>query len=212
MADSGVPGPWRLLHPRCVTLDHPAEAYLHDRRRHHGRPWITLLMVTSLDGAIHLDHSSRGLGGPADQLVYRHVRSLADTVLVGAETVRIEVYRPLPPSQTLAVVSRSGDLGPHGPGLLAAANTLVVAGEPHEIAARLPGDMCCLEGGPAVNSAFLAAGLVDECCISIAPRLVGGGSPRLASGPPADPHPWTLASVLEADGFLFCRYLRQPAS
>jgi riboflavin biosynthesis pyrimidine reductase len=166
-------------------------------------------MVVSVDGAIQVEGSSRSLGGPADQAVYRHVRSLADTVLVGAETVRRERYQPLPSGQTLAIVSRTGDLGPQGSTLRAASNTMVLSGAPADIARRLPGDVCCLEGGPTLNSAFLGAGLVDEVCVSLAPRLVAGPSQRLASGPEADVSTWNLAMVVEADGFLFCRYLRE---
>lgn len=66
-----------------------------------------------------------------------------------------------------------------------------------------------VEGGPSLNGALVAAGLVDEVCLSLAPRLVGGTSARLAHG--ADPvgvESLTLHRVLTEDGILFLRYAR----
>lgn len=63
------------------------------------------------------------------------------------------------------------------------------------------------EGGPALASAMLAAGLVGELCLSTSPQLVGGGLPVL--GP--DPHPaigLRLASLLLDDaGGAYARWL-----
>src|SRR5690606_3806421 len=36
------------------------------------------------------------------------------------------------------------------------------------------------EGGPTVNGQLVAAGLVDEWCVTYSPRLVGGPAPRSA--------------------------------
>lgn len=35
-----------------------------------------------------------------------------------------------------------------------------------------------LEGGPSLNGAFVDAGLIDEMCLTVAPFLLGGESPR----------------------------------
>lgn len=65
------------------------------------------------------------------------------------------------------------------------------------------------EGGPGLNGQLVAAGLVDEVNVSIAPVLVGGDSARLAHGPnELDPAALTLAHLWVADGVLFARYLR----
>ena len=57
-------------------------------------PWTILNMVQSLDGVVTSDDVSADLGSPADQEIFRTLRSLADVILVGAETVRKENYGP----------------------------------------------------------------------------------------------------------------------
>ena len=61
---------------------------------------------------------------------------------------------------------------------------------------------------------LIAAGLIDELCLTIGPLLAGPGAPRIVAGAPgtgsvATPLPLTLAHVLEDDGFLLCRYIRK---
>lgn len=66
-----------------------------------------------------------------------------------------------------------------------------------------------LEGGPGLNGQFVAADLVDELDVSVAPKLVAGQSSRLAHGPAGDaPTDLDLAHLWEADGMLFARYVR----
>ena len=57
-------------------------------------PWTILNMVQSLDGGVTSEDVSADLGSPADQEIFRTLRSLADAILVGAETVRKENYGP----------------------------------------------------------------------------------------------------------------------
>ncbi len=71
------------------------------------------------------------------------------------------------------------------------------------------------EGGPTLNGQLVAAGLVDELCLTLSPLLVAGPSRRLAQGSAGTgPHPLVLDRVLTEDGFLFLRYVRSdgPAS
>jgi len=56
-------------------------------------------MIASVDGAIMVDRRSRGLSGPADRLVFGVLRSLADVIVVGAETARAERYRQAQPGE-----------------------------------------------------------------------------------------------------------------
>lgn len=81
--------------------------------------------ISSLDGGATTDGTSGGLGGPGDRQVFALLRELADVVLVGAGTARIESYagarmsvaqrqrrhergqRELPP---IALVTRTGVL------------------------------------------------------------------------------------------------------
>jgi riboflavin biosynthesis pyrimidine reductase len=51
-------------------------------------------MVSSADGAATTAGRSGGLSGPADRVLFGVLRSLADAILVGASTARIERYRP----------------------------------------------------------------------------------------------------------------------
>jgi riboflavin biosynthesis pyrimidine reductase len=66
------------------------------------------------------------------------------------------------------------------------------------------------EGGPRLNGQLAAAGLVDELCLTISPIMVGGGAARVLNGTSA-PAKLGLAHVLEEEGFLFCRYLREAS-
>ncbi|MDG4861304.1 dihydrofolate reductase family protein, partial [Streptomyces sp. T-3] len=65
------------------------------------------------------------------------------------------------------------------------------------------------EGGPRMLGQFVAAGVVDELCLTVSPMLAAGDAQRIAGGPAlAVPQRLALASILEEDGFLFTRYRR----
>jgi riboflavin-specific deaminase-like protein len=68
------------------------------------------------------------------------------------------------------------------------------------------------EGGPGLHRALLAAGLVDEMAITLAPVVVGGAGARSTSGDALDPTPvFALRFALHADdGTLFTSYTRTP--
>ena len=63
------------------------------------------------------------------------------------------------------------------------------------------------EGGPRLNAAMVAAGLVDEVCLSVAPALVAGPSSRIVAGGRQTDLDLELVSLLDADGVLFGRWL-----
>jgi riboflavin biosynthesis pyrimidine reductase len=65
------------------------------------------------------------------------------------------------------------------------------------------------EGGPSLAGQFVAEGLVDELHLTLAPKLISGGSARLAHGAPADPPlGMRLDRALAGEKSLFLRYLR----
>jgi riboflavin biosynthesis pyrimidine reductase len=64
------------------------------------------------------------------------------------------------------------------------------------------------EGGPILVGQFIAADLIDELALTVAPLLVSGSSPRLAHGPsPERPLNMRLDRVLYGDRSLFLRYV-----
>ncbi|HEX2903991.1 MAG TPA: dihydrofolate reductase family protein [Jatrophihabitans sp.] len=68
------------------------------------------------------------------------------------------------------------------------------------------------EGGPRLFAAGVAAGAIDELCVSYSPKLIGPGAPRIVAG-----SAWPaavdleLTGLLAEDGALFARY-RLPRS
>ncbi len=67
------------------------------------------------------------------------------------------------------------------------------------------------EGGPHLLAQLLAADLLDELCLTVAPLMTGPAAGRIVAGSPAPgrPLPLALAHVIEADDFLLCRYVRK---
>ena len=65
------------------------------------------------------------------------------------------------------------------------------------------------EGGPSLLGAFIAAGLLDEMCLTSAPILVGGSAVRIAAGGAEALTAMRRAHVLtDDDGYLYTRYVR----
>lgn len=243
----------RQLHPSVAEVD-PVVAYLGASRPVPAdRPWVVVGMVASLDGATAVDGRSGALGGPADRIVFRAVRAIADVIVVAAGTVRAERYGPVrfsdevrdarvaagrsPDAPRLAVVSASLDLDPEqlagdGPRPLVLTTGDADAGRRAQVAehaevrtmgsgrvdlaaamASLRADgaeVVVCEGGPTLNGALVDADLVDEWCVSLAPVIAGGSSARMVDGaaPVTDRSVLELASLLEADGVLFGRWIR----
>jgi riboflavin biosynthesis pyrimidine reductase len=96
-----------------------------DRSTPAGRCWAMATMVGGLDGSAAIGGRVGALSTPPDALLFTSMRTLADVVLVGAETIRREGYGALtlpphraearlaqgrPAAPRLAVVSRSLDL------------------------------------------------------------------------------------------------------
>lgn len=103
----------------------PTEALAHYAVSDRSQPWVRAMMISSLDGAASVAERSGGLGDQDDQLVFTTTRAVADAVVVGAGTVRVEGYDgiPLPqwaldwrkaqglsPQPRLVILSRSGVL------------------------------------------------------------------------------------------------------
>jgi riboflavin biosynthesis pyrimidine reductase len=218
-----------------------------------GRAWLRANMVSSLDGAAQHEGRSQPISSDTDMRIFGTLRGLADAVVVGAETVRLEGYRPARardafaerraaagqgPAPAIAVVSASLDLDyslplfaePLVPTLVLtgaaappdriraaekAGAEVVIAGDgPGVEPARAVQALAqrglvrlLTEGGPRLLGQFVAAGVLDELCLTLSPMLTAGDAQRIAGGPAlAVPERFALASVLEEAGFLFTRY------
>ncbi|HEY8081943.1 MAG TPA: dihydrofolate reductase family protein [Solirubrobacterales bacterium] len=64
------------------------------------------------------------------------------------------------------------------------------------------------EGGPHLFAELQGLGLVDELFLTTAPKLAGGGAPRILEGELPAAGELELAWLLEQDGELFARYRR----
>lgn len=119
--DDPAPGP----------LDDEALARVYEHPRPGAGPWVRANFVATLDGAVQGEDGRSGtINTASDGAVFQLMRALADVVLVGAGTARIEGYRAPSTSErwrdaraaaghgrphpAMAVVTRSGDV----PGLL----------------------------------------------------------------------------------------------
>ncbi len=219
------------------------------------RVWLRANMVSSLDGAAQHDGRSQPISSAADMRIFGTLRGLADVIVVGAETVRQEGYRPArardafaerraaagqAPAPAIAVVSASLDLDfslplftePKTPTLVltgaaaprdrlraardAGVETVIAGDGPGADPARVVSALAerslvrlLTEGGPRLLGQFIAAGVLDELCLTVSPMLTAGDAQRIAGGPSlAVPERFALASVLEEAGFLFTRYRR----
>jgi riboflavin biosynthesis pyrimidine reductase len=118
-------GELRLLLPEASERVNLFELYSRDVRLPAERPFVRVNMVSTLDGAVAFSGRAGSLGGAGDRLLFSVLRSLADVILVGAGTVRVERYGPVKiPLEaqeirqrrgqaalpTMAVVTRSGVL------------------------------------------------------------------------------------------------------
>lgn len=235
-------------------LDDPLAPYRDaDRPPRDDRPWVLANMVCGLDGSTAVDGRVGELSGPTDRQLFVDLRSVADVVLVGAETVRRENYGPVrlstarrelreaegrPPVPRIAIVSRSLDLDDAASALdpsnggerpmvvtcekspeagrrrLEEVADVLIAGtdrvEPQLAmrALRSAGaDVVLCEGGPSLLGDLLAAGTVDELCLTLAPVVGGDPLPVAVLPATASTSRAELAHVLEADGDLFLRYV-----
>lgn len=215
---------WTVLpqqRPLPATLGEPDLVELYDSHMPAGGVRVQSNMVISVDGAVAgADGLSRSVSTPADMRVFSVVRSLADAVVVGAQTVRSERLTRMFPKPThvdqrrargqadvpaMVIVTSSGDLpwdriNERGSSpVLVATNTsdpkvlaelrrhadevLTGAVNPQVVkdalVARGLRRLVC-EGGPSVLAQWMDAGLIDEMCLTVSPKLLSTpGAPRL---------------------------------
>ncbi|GID97149.1 hypothetical protein Adi01nite_65610 [Amorphoplanes digitatis] len=155
------------------------DAAARDWRRARGLPEFPLMVVVS--GALDLD--------PA-QLVF------ADAPI-----------RPLVVTHAGAPPARRAALAPVADVVTCGDAAVDLAAAVAALHARGATQLLC-EGGPRLFGALIAADLVDELCLTVSPRLAGGGAGRIATGPGTPPREMSLRSVLADRDMLFLRYAR----
>ena len=145
----------------------------------------------------------------------------------------------LPPHPVLVIVSGALDIEPSDPMIAEAPvrpwvithndsprdrraaleplATVLVAGETvvdfHEALGGLHGGglrhILC-EGGPTLFGTLVAADVLDEVCLTVAPKLAGAGAGRIIAGPPSELREMSLGHVLRSGADeLFLRYVRR---
>lgn len=220
--------PLELLRLADLTDNDLSRAYAPERE-----PWLRVNFVSTVDGAAQgSDGVSSSINDDADKRVFDMLRARAHCLVVGAGTLRAEEYDV--PKVPLVVVSRSADLpatlrdAPRGRILMATVasadglgqareqlgeDNVLVLGDDEIDLARLKSDLAdrgwteqLCEGGPSLFADLLAAGVVDELCWTVVPKLTGGEAVRIATGASVDVD-LRPALLLEQDGTLLGRWL-----
>ncbi|WP_336249383.1 dihydrofolate reductase family protein [Stomatohabitans albus] len=173
-----------------------------DLPRHTPGIHVRVGMVTTLDGYIALNGSSRGIGGEADHAAIVALRSNTDVVVNTAFTVAQERLRPARQARHVVLTGSdrlTTDLPLFGPGV---ERVLIVAGsqvsasrigawreagaQVHQInEPRVRADWLIpwlrdeqhaktvlCEGGPSLNAQMSDAGVVDEWCLTLSLKLM----------------------------------------
>ena len=153
----------------------------------------------------------------------RRGRTLTPPIAVVTARLDLDPDSPLvtaaPPDARTIVVTTARAPADRRAGLARHADVIVAGDETVDLKAAVAAlagrgyRRLLTEGGPHLLAQLAGAGLMDELCLTVGPLMAGPGASRIvAGGPgtgPAAPVPLTLAHVLEDNGFLLCRYVRQ---
>ncbi|MCX7520952.1 bifunctional diaminohydroxyphosphoribosylaminopyrimidine deaminase/5-amino-6-(5-phosphoribosylamino)uracil reductase RibD [Microbacterium sp. STN6] len=158
-----------------------------------GRPFVTLKWASSLDGrTAAADGTSKWIIGAAARQRVHEQREASDAIIVGTATV-------LSDDPSLTARGDAGELMPRQPmpvvvGVRQIPSDAAVFRHPHAPFIAPTHDLAqvldhlfglgvrraFVEGGPTLATAFLAAGLVDELVVYLAPSLLGGPHTAIA--------------------------------
>ena len=85
------------------------------------RPYVVLNMVATLDGKASVEGRTRAMSSEADRLLFHHLRTQVDAVLVGATTVAVEGYGRIAKSDELRAKREREGLSPDALAVVASA-------------------------------------------------------------------------------------------
>ncbi len=211
LQEAGIEVQCGVQEKECRRLNAPFFKWITERK-----PFVILKMAVTLDGRIATaGGDSKWITGPAARSRVQQLRRLADAVMVGGETVRMD--RP-------GLIVRDPENWTRQPRRLVATRSMDEA----ELAALMPGnpapEICTagtpdeweallnrlgaenvvtllIEGGGELAASALNAGIVDFAEFHIAPKILGGrGSrPAVGGGDPASlAEAWNLDDVTVA--------------
>jgi len=162
-----------------------------------GRPFVTARLAQTVDGRIAaVDGTSQWITSEESRADSHRLRARVDAIVVGTATIlsddpRLNAREPdgtPSPKQPLRVamglreVPAAAAIRTAGAGEGEAHFLHLPTRDPavvvHELHERGVGHVM-IEGGSMINAAFLAAGLVDELIVYLAPTLLGAGIPAL---------------------------------
>jgi riboflavin biosynthesis pyrimidine reductase len=223
----------RLLpDPGPTSVSDQLETYRPWEEAPEERPLVGMNFVATVDGRATIEGRSGPIGSDADTAMLVGLRQRFEAVMIGAGTMRVERYGPMEPLVVLvsgrldlpwdaplfteergeALIFTASDVEPPE----TAASVEVVRHEGavnlHEALRHLRQERgiraLLSEGGPHLHAQMQADGLVDDLFLTTAPKLSGGGAPRITEGSLPGVVDLELAWLLEEDGELFARYRR----
>jgi riboflavin-specific deaminase-like protein len=214
------------------------------------RPYLVLNLAVTADGRAAIGGRSGPIAGDTDTELLQHLRTQADAVMIGAGTMRAELYGPmvsdpelragreqigLAPDPLAVIVSGRLDLPwdatlfTEGAGEVLIFTCAEVEPPPtatpveiirHESRVDLAAALAHLrtergirsvlcEGGPTLHGELWAAALADELFLTTAPKLAGGGAPRIIEWALPGIQQLELVWLCEEAGELYARYRRK---
>jgi riboflavin biosynthesis pyrimidine reductase len=180
--------------PASTTVEEQLSSYEPQALAGAERPFVAMNFAATVDGRATIAGLSGPIGSARDTEMLAGLRTRFDAVMIGAGTMRAERYGDI--GRRLIVV----ESGPEGPVDLAA---LLRSLREEGVRALL------CEGGPTLHGSLQALGVVDDLFLTIAPKLSGGGAPRILEGTLPAILPLELSWLLEDGGELFARYSRR---
>jgi riboflavin biosynthesis pyrimidine reductase len=174
---------------------------------------LTDVILVGASTAVVEGYRPARLGPEREALRVRQGRSPTPPIAVVSGRLSLDPSGPLfgdPDRRSLVVTAasappaRAAAFAEVADVIVAGRDTVCVPDALEQLAARGWARVLC-EGGPTLFGAVLAAGCVDELCLTVSPVLAGGPAARIVSGL-ADPRPVRLRHILEDAGALFTSY------